>query len=223
MPYNFNLTKEATHSRVLYSSIAHAVSLSKYPELSYEQSWDGNNFSIQDGSGVRGTISFTDELIVGAFRSDRMIERNKVEASSYLKGASSQIISYAENETFRYLLDNVNDVVAPSVTTVFFGENEEIYSTDSLDDFKLLTDNLVDFLFLNEKENRNYWIEQYEFSSDEINIIDKIYQSKLVNPMDEIRVPQEIFSNLDFISEEAKEEMKISLTELKISTVESLK
>lgn len=222
MPYNFNLTKEAAHSRVLYSSIAHAISLSKYPELSYEQSWDGNNFSIQDGSGVRGTISFTDKLIVGAFRSDRMIDRNKVEASSYLKGASSQLISYAESETFRYLLDNINGVVVPSVTAVFFGENEEISSTDSLNDFKLLTDNLVDFIFLNEKENREYWIEQYEFSNDEINIIDELYQSRLLDPTDEIRVPHKILSSLDFISEDAKEEVEISLTELNISIIESL-
>ena len=107
MLHKFNLTKEALEKKVLYSSIAHGISLSKSPELAYEQSWDGNHFSIQDGSGTRGTISFSDELVLGAFRSDRMVDRNKISASCNLNGASSQIISHAERKTFQYLLDQI--------------------------------------------------------------------------------------------------------------------
>ena len=41
----------------ILASIAHAIMVSHYPLSACEHSWEGNNYSFQDMSGIRGTIS----------------------------------------------------------------------------------------------------------------------------------------------------------------------
>ena len=45
----------------LIASITHAIMTNVYPDLSYEQSWESNHYSIQNSQGLRGTISFEQE------------------------------------------------------------------------------------------------------------------------------------------------------------------
>lgn len=54
----------------LTASVYYAVMTNVYPLLSYEQSWDGRNFSFQNSAGARGTITFTDAFCVGAIRNE---------------------------------------------------------------------------------------------------------------------------------------------------------
>ena len=50
--------KAAVWPGCMLASIAHAVFTARAPVLSYEQSWDSRNYSVQDSAGSRGTIVF---------------------------------------------------------------------------------------------------------------------------------------------------------------------
>ncbi|MEK4700189.1 hypothetical protein MKX47_11380 [Solibacillus sp. FSL R7-0668] len=67
---NSQLNKNNLWSGCILASVAHAIMVAHYPELSYEHSWDGDNYSVVDDSGGRGTITFKDNYFVGAFRND---------------------------------------------------------------------------------------------------------------------------------------------------------
>ena len=54
----------------ILSGIAHAIAVAKFPEISYEHSWDGINYNIQNSEGIRGTITFGKKLCVAAFRNE---------------------------------------------------------------------------------------------------------------------------------------------------------
>lgn len=64
------VTKNDIYIGCLIASISHAIMTNVYPELSYEQSWDGANYSIQNSSGMRGTITFENDFCVGAIRNE---------------------------------------------------------------------------------------------------------------------------------------------------------
>ena len=77
----------------ILASIAHAIMVAHYPDISHEQSWDGFNYSVQDSSGTRGTITFHPNFLVGAFRNENSekaleyknaIEYFKVEPDIYI-------------------------------------------------------------------------------------------------------------------------------------------
>lgn len=60
------IAADVLYKGCLTASIAHAIMTDVYPELSYEQSWDGGDHSLQDTAGMRGTLSFSDGICVGA-------------------------------------------------------------------------------------------------------------------------------------------------------------
>ncbi|SFH40308.1 hypothetical protein SAMN04487776_1133 [Priestia megaterium] len=67
---NSNRYKSQIWQGCMLSSIAHAISVAQYPEFANEQSWDGDNYSMQDSQGGRGTITFNQHYCVAAFRDD---------------------------------------------------------------------------------------------------------------------------------------------------------
>jgi len=71
-----NFECETLWKGCILASIAHAIMVSHYPEFSNEHSWDGINYSVQDTSGTRGTITFHSEYCVGAFCNIKKIENN---------------------------------------------------------------------------------------------------------------------------------------------------
>ncbi|MDR0299530.1 MAG: hypothetical protein LBI13_05540 [Streptococcaceae bacterium] len=188
MVYPLKITKTNLQNFCLYASIAHAISLLKYPEFDYEQSWDGVNYSQVNGQGARGTISFSEKIVVGAFRNENLHQSYKP-ADNYLVGADEKFKKLAEDETFLYLLDDVSLYVPkkiktdikPVITTAFWGDNDGIFSNDSIEDFKLRSDGLLDFVFLDIKSQREYWKETYEFTQDEIDLVDSIFEIKQSN------------------------------------------
>ncbi|GAB2023865.1 hypothetical protein RyT2_29470 [Pseudolactococcus yaeyamensis] len=155
MVHSLGITRSILEKLCIYRTIAHAVSLLTDPYFDYEHSWDGNNYSLQDSQGGKSTISFFKGLVVGAFRNENLPQDFK-SAVSLLEGADEKFIELAKSEAFEYLLDDLNGEVQPFVMTTFWGE-EEIFSNDSLDDFNLKSNNLLDFIFWNEKNRRGIW------------------------------------------------------------------
>jgi len=123
-----NITNIQLLRGCLLSSIAHAIMTNVYPDLSYEQSWDGKNFSIQDENGRRGTITFLDDCCIGALRDDNADPIQGFEAiDKWMLDFPETIQSVAKAETLQYLLVDDGDASVPSVTSIFWCDNNGIY------------------------------------------------------------------------------------------------
>jgi hypothetical protein len=48
-----NWEREQLWEGCILASIAHAIMVAHYPELSYKKSWDDFNYNMQDSPGVR--------------------------------------------------------------------------------------------------------------------------------------------------------------------------
>ena len=164
----------------LIASIMHAIMINKYPELAYEQSWDGANYSIQNSSGLRSTITFCSDFCVGAIRNDNYaFSGDKCRIQEYLNGFPSSVIQKANEETLQYLLVDKDGVVKPCVTSVFWADDASLYFEkrfiDNIKrDFILLKD-----ILLPEKEAISKWRYYYEMDSASMQLFYDIYSSKV--------------------------------------------
>lgn len=174
-----NITKTDLFKGCLIASIAHAIMTNVYPDLSYEQSWDGMNYSIQNSSGIRGTITFERDFCVGAVRNEnsRKIVGGKV-LRKHMRSFPSEVIDKAYEETFQYLLLQRKGVVAPYVTSVFWANHhalyyEEKYSADMREVFTLL-----DNILLPVSEAVEKWKQDYEMDAGAVALLEDLYQCK---------------------------------------------
>lgn len=123
-----NITSKQLLRGCIRSAIAHAIMVNCYPELSYEQSWDGNNFSVQDGGGRRGTITFLDDCCVGAVRNEIGKQIMGFDAiDKYMRFFPDVIQTTAKTETLQYLLVNRNGAAIPSITSLFWCDDAHLY------------------------------------------------------------------------------------------------
>ncbi|GAB2024487.1 hypothetical protein [Lactovum odontotermitis] len=194
MTYLLNIQRMNLKTACLYAIIAHAISLLKNPELDYEQSWDGINYSQVNGQGARGTVSFSEQIVVGVFRNENLHQSYRP-AENYIAGADKKFEELAENETFQYLLDDLSHYspgsgkkeIKPVITTAFWGE-DELLSNDTVAEFKLHSDGLLDFAFLNQKEQKEYWKEYCELTPEEMDLVENIFKIKQNHLEQEIEI-----------------------------------
>lgn len=197
--------------------IAHAISVAHYPEIAHEQSWDGLNYNVQDGSGARGTITFHPKYLVSAIRDDNSERVNEyINALEYFQDSSEEVKTLALNETLQYLLEDIDGQSVPVITTAFWGNSEGIYSQDELD---VLIDNGG---FLLERQTTdietaiNEWQEYYEMSDLRINLLKSIFQRKIENPSKIIVLTQNEIQMIESNDEEGLNESRLSFEELGI-------
>lgn len=120
-----NITSKQLLRGCIRSSVAHAIMVNRYPELSYEQSWDGNNYSAQDGCGRRGTITFLNDCCVGAVRNDmgqQILGFDEID--KYMCDFPDVIQTAAKTEALQYLLVKAG---IPSVTSLFWCGASRLY------------------------------------------------------------------------------------------------
>src|SRR5690348_4979631 len=92
----------------ILASVMHAVAMTAFPELAYEHSWDGPNYSVNDSAGTRGTITFGDSGFVALFRDEHSSELHVLSGDvvecPLLHGAPRTIVELAREEALQYLL-----------------------------------------------------------------------------------------------------------------------
>ena len=174
-----NITQNDIFRGCLIASISHAIMTNVYPELSHEQSWDGSNYSIQNSSGLRGTITFERDYCIGAVRDEKrefMVVEDYIK--KYTKNFPSHVINKAYEETFQYLLLEREGVVSPCVTSVFWADNDAIYFEERcINNIKkdfVLFENII----LSKEIAIGKWKEYYGMDSSAVELIDFLYQIK---------------------------------------------
>lgn len=170
----------------ILTTIAHAIMVEEYLELSNEQSWDGINYNVQDSCGCRGTITFHEKYLVAVFqdiKNKKMIEKCiKNGAFSILSIKQKIIEDIAKEEALQYVLDDMNGNTVPLITTGFWGINNEIYSEY---EFKTVEENGA-YIITNQIKgfdvNMQALIDYYDINGELIKVIESVYFRKTQNP-----------------------------------------
>lgn len=181
------LSKKQLFEDTLLSSLAHAIMTNVYPELSYEQTWDGRNYSVQNSSGLRGTVTFLDTNCIGAIRNDNHdIVYGEKSILSLMKQFPKGLIDIALSDTLQYLLDYHEGESMPAVTSIFWCDEKGLYwASESWDCFR------KDFsLFrtcgLPEGKAIELWKEYYSMDSASLRLLRELWTRKTENSEERI-------------------------------------
>ena len=209
-------SKEELEKGCILATIAHAIDVAKYPEISYERSWDGINYNIQNNEGTRGTITFEKDICVAAFRNENSERLNKnISYLHYFKKAPMSILKLAKNETLQYLLENVNGHLQPVITTAFW-QDKIIRSVDQIDDFLKNGGDIISVEFMEIEKAIEWWVLEYEFSKEEKEMLLAVYQRKINNHGKTIHLTKEESNLIKKYSAEGYKESCLSFQELNI-------
>lgn len=203
----------------LLASIAHAVMVGKYPELSNEHSWDGISYSTQDSGGCRGTITFFEDKVVAVFQDYSQIDYdNYTEELIYknFEGADELIIDIAQKEALQYVLEYVNGKVMPYISTAFWGDKGQIWSNSNYENLMKKSGNIIEKHLLSLNEGLGAWQEYYDMSQEQRNLVELLFNKKtLIGNKDMVLTKDEEKKLVDFFGEDIYE-CEESLNELSI-------
>lgn len=174
-----NITKNDIFDGCLLASIVHSVMTNLYPDFSYEQSWDGTNYSINNSCGIRGTITFENDFCVGGIRNEnaKMIFcRNRIQECMH--NFPLDVVQKAYDEALQYLLLDIDGVATPCVTSVFWADRTMFHYVDKFVDNVKKDFTLFENIILPKKVAIKRWQEYYEINSNVIRLIDSLYQLK---------------------------------------------
>ncbi len=174
------VTKNDIYIGCLIASISHAIMTNVYPELSYEQSWDGANYSIQNSSGMRGTITFENDFCVGAIRNEMS---TSIVGGEYIqecmRNFPQKVVRKAYEETLQYLLMEKKGIVAPYVTSVFWADCNSLHYEEKYIDYIKEDFALLENIVLSPKMAIKRWKEYYDMDSKVVELVDILYQLKM--------------------------------------------
>lgn len=171
------------------ASISCAVMSAKFPELSFEHCWDGINYSVQDGFGSRGTVTFKNNFCVCAVRSDDSERLSySFPYTYYFENCPDEIFQLAEQEALQYLLDEQNEAILPVVTACFWSNGENLESNDSWDDVFINGGDLLIPQLSAFEIGLEHWKNYYEMDMAELNLVIRLFKEKLSNPDQDIRL-----------------------------------
>lgn len=204
----------------MLATIAHAIMVAHYPEISNEHSWDGINYSVQDNEGSRGTITFHPEFCVGAFRNDFSERLNSInnfkEVKRYFNGAPKAIITLSEEEALQYLLEDIDGDVLPLITTAFWGIGNEFYTIDSFEDMYQNGVFLLERQLMDMDNAIESWAEYYDMDINQCNLLKKIFKRKLEQKNDKIILSKDEIQQIGSSDKEGLYESKTSFEEINI-------
>lgn len=200
----------------ILAGIAHAIMVGENPMMANEQSWDGLNYSVQDSSGQRGTVSFNDEYCVAAFRNDNSRRiRDLLDIKQYFEGADESVIQLANEEALQYLLDEVDGEIKPVITTAFWGR-ENLVTNDTLDVMMENGGKLLEVQMGEIPVAVEYWNNTYQMNDNQVKMMLLLYEKKSAMPNQTITLSKEEVAILGIKNEDGRIESKESFAEIDI-------
>lgn len=176
------MSRTKLFSGCLLSSIAHAIMTNRYPLLSFEQSWDGNNFSKQTNDS-RMTVSFEEDFCVGAIRCNHLPRWYGDDIYHSLKKIQSpnEVLSLLNREALEYMLDYKDGIVMPVVSSIFWCNHERLFLIPSnqkvaYEDYSIL------FVYaLSLEEQFTYWKDYYDMDDRHTKLLRILFEKKLLH------------------------------------------
>lgn len=181
------ITKKQFFENCLLSSIAHAMMTNIYPELSYEQSWDGYNYSIQNDSGLRGTVTFLKNSCIGAIRNDKgNIIYGEDAILCFIKQFPNELINVAQSDTLQFLLDYHDGKSVPAITSLFWCDEKGVHlpninRSNFENDFSLFHT-----CCLSRSKAIETWKKYYDMNSSAVRLLDYLLTRRIENFEEEI-------------------------------------
>lgn len=172
----------------LLGSITHAIFVCRHPALSNEQSWDGNNYNVQDSAGSRGTIAFDGDKFVAVFFY-MPSERNPIRTGSdydstrLLTGLPQNLQSLARDEALQYMLQEYRGSVVPIITSAFWGDgtSEFVTAGESWKDILNHGGILVRNQILDIAQGLKNWVTEYTLSPSEVELSRILFHRKITS------------------------------------------
>lgn len=211
--YNIKtLTASEVWEGAMLASIAHAIMVTFYPELAHEHSWEGQNYSVQDSQGGRGTISFKEDVFIGVFRcnSNTYID----DLVSYFQNVPEKLIELAQNETLQYMLLDVKGNVMPIISTGFWSFEGKVYSMDTNEQFQTNGG----YLIMNSVADTDLvmatWEEYYEMNETQLKLLRILYDRRISKPNEKILISRQEIDMICASEEDALDECQTSFEEI---------
>ncbi len=170
----------------LLATIAHAISVAEDPQLSYELSWDGINYSRQDSQGTRGTVTFAPAATVAVFRddsSDRTPWRsaNQYELNWFLRGIPEDLERLARDEALQYVLDEYDGKVSPVITAAFWGYADSLTAAEPWTDVVRHGAHLLSTELLEPEDAIAEWTDYYDLSDEQSTLLRGLHNCRVKN------------------------------------------
>lgn len=215
-----NVNQKELFEGCLLAAIAHAIMTTEYPELVNEHSWDGINYNFQDSQGGRGTISFSENMFVAVFQSNKYIKLDNYtyeKTIDFFKGANDEILKFAKEEALQYVLEKIEKNTIPVISMAVWGDKGNIYSNYEyetvIEQGAYMIENQMKVL----EAAILAWKGYYDMSDEQINLTKKIYYKKVKKLNEEIFLSQEEKNLLNVMSEGQLDECIECLSELNIT------
>jgi hypothetical protein len=174
----------------IFASIAHAIFILKAPFLAHEQSWDGNNYNVQNSEGSRGTIAFEGDgsNFVGVFylgesrRNPTRFRPVDVKLSlSFLHGLPIELKILAD-EALQYVLQDIDGKNLPIITAAFWGKlnDSRISAIEPWPDVVKNGAVLIKNQTLQTTDAIHAWSKEFEFTPSQTSLTTLIFEKKMI-------------------------------------------
>ena len=172
---------------VVMATIAHAIWVAQDPEEAYSLSWEGMNYSRQDGSGTRGTITFAEDRLVAVFSDDNSPrtpwrKKGAYDLDNYLNGIPDDLLALARAEALQYVLDDYQGVVQPIITTAFWGYGEDLTAPETCDEVVEHGAHLIRIELLEDKAALEALQENFEWDEPEMGLLTRLFYRHMQKP-----------------------------------------
>lgn len=162
----------------LFAAIVHAIMVGEYPELNYEHSWDGFNYSMNNSQGCRGTVTFHPQYIAAVFQDNSKIIPDK-DAYDYLYDMPDNILRVAESEALQYVLENMDGEIKPVITSAFWGTWEELTGSQGWDDIWENGAHILENQLLPRQQSLTRWDDYYGLTSGQMELAESLLDRKI--------------------------------------------
>ena len=175
-----DLSPNKLYQGCLFAAIIHAILAGEYPELNYEHSWDGLNYSMNNSCGCRATVTFHPQYIVAVFRDDSKVIPGK-NAYDYLCGMPEDILKIAQAEALQYVLENVDGEPKPVITAAFWGTWEELSSSQTWSDIWENGGYILKNQLLPHQQSLICWDDYYGLTDGQMGLAQSLLDRKLAD------------------------------------------
>ncbi len=213
------ITSKELYNYCLLRGISHAMWNGIFYELCYESSWDRYNYSMNNSQGSRGTITFKNNNVFGAFRNDDVDDIVNLEDD--LKIVPSDLIQVAKTEALQYLLNNnESGETVPMITTFLWSVGEKIYLSHSEDEFHELSGGFLEYMTDGMDAYVESLVEEFELTDEQLEFIVLVYNRKIATPNEKIYFTKEEMDMIGIEKDYPLDESFISFGEMDIFTEE---